>query len=282
MATMTDEIRTLRRETGAGMMDCRRALEESLGDRETARLLLKQRGLAEVEKRAERETKEGRVFLHRGSSRAALAAIACETDFVARNADFIATGSSIAARACDKRLSAPDAEVETAIAEIVGRIKENIVMKGLVCIEAGPGDFLETYLHGEGRIGVILRAGAEGAGRTGEAALRVLLHYLCLHIAAFQPLYADQASIPRSYRDEKEEAFRREVDEDEKLRTKAATLREGIIAGKLKKHLAAISLLDQAFVRDETMSVREALGAFAAGEGAAISILEFAVLRAGD
>jgi elongation factor Ts len=282
MVIMTDEIRTLRRDTGAGMMDCRRALVESLGDREAARLLLKKRGLAEVEKRSERETKEGRVFLHRYGPRAAMAAIGCETDFVARNSDFIATGSSIAAQVCEKRLATPDAVVETAIADIAGRIKENIVMKGLVCFEAGPGEFLETYLHGEGRIGVILRAGMDGAARTGEGALGELLHDLCLHIAAFNPLFRDQAAIPRSYMDEKQEAFRREIDEDEKLRTKAEALREGILAGKLKKHFAAISLLDQAFVKDETISVSDTLVGFAAREGATVSILEYAALRFGD
>ncbi|HUX37846.1 MAG TPA: translation elongation factor Ts [Rectinemataceae bacterium] len=278
MAITAKDIKALRQKTGAGMMACKRALEESGGDEGGAEALLKERGLVEVEKRADRATLEGRVFVHQDEGKAALLALACETDFVARNELFVAAGARMAALACAGALRGPDSAIEALVSELAGLIKENIAVKGMAFFEAGPDESLDAYVHGEGGIGVVVKASIGARGQPGSRTISPFLHDLALHVAAFDPLYVEESKIPESYRQEREAAFREEMAEDQRLRGKPEKMLEGILSGKLRKHFASISLLDQNFVKDETISVAEALRRQAAEAGIAFSITDFARL----
>ncbi|HUX42496.1 MAG TPA: translation elongation factor Ts [Rectinemataceae bacterium] len=281
-AITTNDIRALRAKTGAGLMDCKRALEEAKGEEVGAELILKEKGLAEVEKRAERPAREGRVFLHREGSRAALVALVCETDFVARNAEFLIAGSRIAARACELGLQAPDRETEGEVSGLASLLKENIGIKGMVFVEARPGESLDLYLHGEGSIGVALRARLEGGTGTARGEAEAFLHDLALHIAAFGPLFVDQSHIPESYKEDLEESFRKDMAEDERLRGKNAKMLENILAGKMRKGLASISLIDQAFVKDESLTVATAIARLREAGGVLLSLVDFSRLKIGE
>ena len=216
-------IKLLRGKTNAGMLDCRKALSEAEGDTALAESLLKEWGLAGVEKRHDRATNEGRVFVSEGLSSAAMAEISCETDFVVRNELFAAAGERIAEIACRNGLCAPTPELERIVAELASVIKENINLGRVAFMKAAPGERIAAYVHG-GKIGALVLAKAAES----DAAF---LHDLALHVAAFNPLFLDEAAVPAGYRDERMADYRKELEEDENLRGKPAAMLEGIVAG---------------------------------------------------
>lgn len=149
-------------------------------------------------------------------------------------------------------------------------------------VEAGPGESLDLYLHGEGSIGVALRARLEGGTGTGRGEAEAILHDLALHIAAFGPLFVDQSRIPHSYKAELEDSFRKDMGEDERLRGKDAKMLENILAGKMKKGLASICLLDQAFIKDESMTVATAIARLRETSDVLLAPVAFSRLKIGD
>jgi elongation factor Ts len=269
------DIKLLRATTNAGMLDCRKALAEAEGDVAVAESLLKEWGLAGVEKRLDRATNEGRIFIHESGPKAAMAEITCETDFVVRNELFVAAGEKIAEIACGKGLSSPDSEIEALIASLASVIKENISLGRFAFMEAAPGERIATYVHGDGRLGALVLARA-------EAGDEAFLHDLALHVAAFKPLFVDEAAVPEAYKRERLEDFAKEIEEDEKLRGKPAKVLEGIVAGKLRKHLAEATFLGHRFVRDETITVAEAIAKLGAETGRSLAILAFACFKIGE
>jgi len=290
MEAAISDIKYLRSKTEAGMQDCRRALAESEGDREAAERLLKEWGLAAVKKRAEREAREGAVFIHEEGSSAAMVELVCETDFVSRNASFREAGAEAATHAWAARLGAPDARVEELAADLASVMKENIQARRVAFMEAGPSELVVSYLHGEGTIGVLVRLGVAanadadaGDGATDrDGRVRALAHDLALHIAAFRPLFLDEASIPAAYREERLALIRKEIGEDPAALAKSEAIREGMVSGRLRKHFATICLLGHRFVKDESRTVAEVLADFAVETGLAISIMGFASFKAGE
>ena len=285
MTVSIESLKALREATGAGMMDCKKALMEAGGDQEAARALIVEWGLATAVKRADRETNEGRVGIavSIGASglpaAAGLAALACETDFVARNGQYFDAVSAIATRVLERRLSAPDPEVEAMVSEVALRMKENIVLKGIGFIGAGEGEFLDTYVHGEGSIGAVVRIHAADPACFMNPEIRTLLHDLSLQVAARNPQFVARTDFPPSLLDEKRVEFRQELDADPKFAGKAEALIANVIEGKLRKFISAQCLLEQAFIKDENLSV----GAFLATiqEKAGTTLKVTGILRLG-
>ncbi len=275
-------IKLLRKSTGAGMLDCRKALAQAGGDAAAAEALLKEWGLAGVEKRSERATNEGRIFVRAASSRVAMVEIACETDFVARNELFLETGARIASHACENGLRAPDAEAQSQIAGIAGVFKENLSLGRMAFMEAGEGERIADYVHGDGRIGVLVRARADSGAAFGDERVSSFLHDLALHVAAFKPLFLAEGAVPDSYKAEMAEDFRRQIEEDGKARGKSAAILEGIASGKMRKHLAEVCLLGHGFVREEKLPVSEAIRALAEETGHSLEVLDFEYLKIGE
>lgn len=284
MEAVISDIKYLRARTEAGMQDCRRALAEAEGDRGEAERLLREWGLAAVRKRADRETREGAVFVHEEGGSAAMVELVCETDFVSRNAQFRKAGAEAARHAWSSRLEAPDARLEELAAGLASVMKENISARRVACMEAGRAELVASYLHGEGAVGVLLRLGIEAGPGVGAGDDRVpaLAHDLALHIAAYRPLFLDEAAIPASYREERLALIRREIEEDPAARAKSEAIRMGMVAGRLRKHFAAICLLGHGFVKDEERSVAEVLAEFAAETGSVVSVRAFSSFRAGE
>ena len=288
-------LRALRAATGAGIMDCRRALAESSGDAAAAELLLKTWGRAQAEKRADRPASEGCVFIHAGGATASMVLLSCETDFVARNDLFVRAGNRIAALAyaggATFHASGPEitGEIAAEVAELARVMKERIAIGAIAAVEAPPGSLIETYLHNDARTGVILRAEIAPAAQPKPAAppaarpaaptpaVTTLLHDLALHIAAFAPRFVARENVPPAYIAEKKAEFEEAMRADESLRGKPEAMLRGILEGKLRKHLASICLMEQGFLRDEKKTVAAALCDFAsrAGGGAEIRVAEF-------
>lgn len=282
MEIKASDIKKLREKTGAGMMDCKKALTESNGDFAAAEKLLREWGMAGVEKRAGRATNEGRIFVSESSDALSMVEIACETDFVARNADFIKAGGEIASKALASKAASANDELEGMVKDIASVIKENIALKRVVYIEAGRNENLHCYLHGEGRIGVVVKTKADKAEAFANEEVKAFIHDLALHIAAFNPMFLDQSKPDANWIAEQQEVFKKQVELDEKMKGKPAKVIEGILGGKLKKLMAEMCLMDQGFVRDEKISVATALAAVKKETGFDLSIAEYRYIRVGE
>ena len=282
MEIKASDIKNLRERTGAGMMDCKKALTEAEGDFAAAEKILREWGMAGVEKRSSRATNEGRIFLKETLSAIALVEIACETDFVAKNADFIAAGNRIAEKAFASKANVANAELDGMVKDIAIVIKENIALKRVRYFEAAAGEYLHTYMHGEGKIVVVVKAKAASSSAFANDAVVAFIHDVSLHIAAFNPMFLDQTQPDVAWVKEQQEIFAKQVELDEKLKAKPAKVVEGILVGKLKKLMAEVCLLDQPFVKDEKMSVSAAMAAVKKETGTDFAITSYAYIKVGD
>ena len=282
MSINANDIKTLREKTGAGMMDCKKALTEANGDAVAAERLLKEWGLAGVEKRAGRATNEGRVFLKETADKIAIIEIACETDFVSRNENFIADGQKVADVVFADNLEKANDKVENMVKDIASVIKENITLRRVALVKAGPGEWLHSYIHGEGKIGVVVTAKASKPEAFANAAVTGFVHDVALHIAAFSPLFLDRSQVSADYIAEQKAIFEKQIEGDEKMKAKPANVIEGVVKGKINKLMADICLLDQGFVKDEKQSVSKVMADIGKAAGAELSLSGFVYFRVGQ
>lgn len=246
------DVKKLREKTGAGMLDCKKALVEAEGDFDQAEKLLKEKGLAAAAKRSERATNEGRIFTKVDGTKAAIIELSCETDFVARNADFISLGHEIAADVTASELSADAPELVEKVKDAVGRIKENMSLRRAETIRADENEFFTDYIHGDtGRIGVVVRIKTEKPELKDNETVKQFAHDIALHVAAFRPRFRSESDVSETYLKEQEEIFTTQAQQLDKPENVVA----GIVKGKMKKHLSEICLMDQGFVKDEKRSV---------------------------
>jgi len=277
------DVKRLREKTGAGMMECKNALVSTEGDFDAAEKLLKEKGLAALEKRADRATNAGKVFVkvNAEGNAAALVELSSETDFVSRNPDFIDLGDLVAKKALEKDCDAGDEELNGLVAELATKIRENMGLKRLQILKAGPGEHFTWYIHGDGEIGVVVKCVCDKPELFKDEEVKTFVFSLALHIAAFNPYAMDRSKIEPGYVAEQEEIFRKQMEQDEKLQGKPANVLEGILKGKLNKHLAEICLMDQGYVKDEKFTVAQALADQSKKLGAKLDIAEYAYFKVG-
>lgn len=278
MSVKASDVKKLREMTGAGMMECKKALVESGGDSEKAAKILKELGLAAAAKRDGRATNEGRIFLKISPSKAIALEVTCETDFVAKNKDFIGVGEKLVNTVDEKEYTEINDDLLEIIKDIVAIIKENIKLKRFKVVEAGDDEILVNYEHGEGRIGVIVKLKTGKAELKDNAALKELAFNIALHIAAFAPKYLKKDEVEESFLKEQEEIFMKQA---ENL-GKPENVIKGIVQGKIKKCLAEVCLLDQGFVKDDKQSVAKVLDAAGKEHGSKIEIIEYVYYKVGS
>jgi elongation factor Ts len=240
------QVKELREQTGAGMMECKRALVEADGDLEEARRILRERGLAAAGKRAGRETTEGKVLAREETNRGTLVAIGCETEPVSKNEEFLGFARTVLQAVHDRGPTAVD-ELEPERLDLIGKIGENVVVIGSARLEAQDGEVLATYVHPPAeKIGVLVRAKS-----TPE-----LARLVAMHIAFANPRFATRDEVP-----EDEVAAEREILEKlPDLADKPENIRAQIIEGRLAKGFFADAVLaDQAWIHDPDLSVGQAL-----------------------
>jgi elongation factor Ts len=272
------DVKALREKTGAGMMDCKKALVQANGDSAKAEKILKELGLAAAQKRAGRATKEGRVFSRIESGKGVLLELTCETDFVAKNKEFLALGESLAESAIAKGPGAGPEDFSTQVQDTVGRIKENITLRRLKVMEAGANDLLMDYIHGEGKIGVMVEFALSDPALKDNPRVKEIAFDLTLHTAAFAPLFLKRDQVAESYLKEQEEIFTKQA---EKL-GKPENVVKGIVQGKLNKHLAEICFLDQPFVKDQNLKVSKVLDELTKETGGQMRIVEYLYYKVGE
>ena len=250
-------VKELRDQTGAGMMDCKRALEETDGDVEAARTLLRERGVAQAAKRSGRETTEGKVvFDITSESVAAMVAVGCETEPVSKNEEFMV----FAYRALEAVKEHGPEAVQTLEEErvaLVGRLGENIVVTGAARFDGAEHELLTAYVHPPAnKLGVLLHA--KGSPD--------LAYKLAMHIAAAAPLYVTRDAVPAA-----EVAAEREIlSKQDDVLAKPDEVREKIVEGRLEKWFEGYTLADQVWIHDVDRRVGDVLA------DAGLEVVEFA------
>ncbi|MGC1523217.1 MAG: translation elongation factor Ts [Steroidobacteraceae bacterium] len=252
MNITAETVKQLRERTGAGMMECKKALVETQGDLDAAAELMRKTGLAKADKKAARGGAEGTVVVERAGSTAVMVEVNCETDFVARGEEFSGFARAVARAALEKAPADVNALVALASGAstldeqrraLIAKIGENISVRRFVRVTA-PGA-LGTYIHG-GRIGalVALKGGDEALARD-----------LAMHVAAANPAYIDASGVPAAVL-EKEREILAEQTRGEK---KPPEIIAKMVEGRLRKYLAEITLVGQPFVKDPDTTVEKLL-----------------------
>ncbi|MGB6310439.1 MAG: translation elongation factor Ts [Steroidobacteraceae bacterium] len=269
MNITADTVKQLRERTGAGMMECKKALVETQGDLDAAAELMRKSGLAKADKKAARVAAEGTVAVERDGNSAVLVEVNSETDFVARSEEFLAFARSVAQAALQKAPADTNALLSqqhgaTTLEEqrraLIAKIGENISVRRFVRVTA-PGA-LGTYIHG-GRIGslVALQGGDEALAKD-----------LAMHVAAANPAYIDANGVPAAVLDKEREILA----EQTKGEKKPPEIIAKMVEGRLRKFLAEITLLGQPFVKDEDTTVEKLL------KKANASVVQFVRFAVGD
>lgn len=251
-----DLVRTLREMTSAPMMDCKRALQDAGGDLDAAKQLLRERGMAQASKRAGQETTEGVVLARVDDSKGTIVAVGSQTEPVSKNEEFRAFAERVL-DAVEKDGPETVSTFEDDRAELVGKIGENIVVRGAARFESANGESIAAYIHPPAnKIGVLVRA--EGSP---EAARR-----LAMHIAFAAPRYSVRDEVP-----EEEIASERSVYEKlPEVESKPMEAREKIVEGMLgKRFFAEAVLAEQAWIHEPKKTVAQAL------EEEGLRVLEF-------
>lgn len=260
------QVKDLRERTGAGMMDCKHALTEANGDFDEAVKILRKKGLAAAAKKAGRIASEGLVEVHVAGSTAVLVEINCETDFVAKTDDFKNFVHSVAAvilstgvKSMEELLKLkwpnnPEGHtVEQVVATKIATIGENVSIRRFVSYRAGNQGIFGTYVHGAGRIGVIVELGAENSQHKPQ--LDTIAKDVAMHVAASEPRYVKREEVPP--RDLETE---REIARDQAIKSgKPEAVAEKMVTGKIEKFYGETVLLEQPYVRDDKLSVAKFL-----------------------
>jgi elongation factor Ts len=252
------DVKTLREQTGAGMMDCKRALADAGGDAKKATDLLRERGLAKAGKREGRATSEGAIALALAGRAGAMVEIGCETDFVARTDAFIALGDLLAravvadanAATVDALLATPieGEKVQDRVANAISVLGENVVVKRVARLAVGSG-VVGGYVHAGGKLGVLVALEAADGG----AALAGLAKDIAMHIAAADP---SPVAVSREGVSPELLASERAIYHKQALASgKPEKIVDKIVDGKLDKFVAEVALLEQPFVKDPDKSI---------------------------
>jgi len=280
-------VMKLRKMTGQGMMDCKRALQEANGDIEQATDILRKKGLATLSKRAERETSEGLVVCKSSADgkTAAIAALCCETDFVAKNDDFVAMAQTLAdyALACSAEKGTENI-LETTVdgkkfsdilAETVSRTGEKTQVGDYAKYKLdGPG-LIGTYIHFNEKVGTMVQIETSDETTAAADVLKQTASDIAMHITATKPLALDKDEIVPETIEREKAIFA------EQVKNKPANIIDKIVEGKMRKFFTENCLLDQPFVKDDSKSVAQVLADAAKQAGGEAKIKRFVRFEVG-
>ncbi|MBQ9539049.1 MAG: elongation factor Ts [Treponema sp.] len=276
MAITAQQVKELREQTGAGMMDCKKALAETNGDFEAATKLLKEKGLAAVAKRAERVTSEGRIFIRQNGSKIAIVELVCETDFVANNEEFIKSGEKILDEVFAKGYTQVEDDLKDILTDFATKTRENMSVSKVQVIDVPDGAAAGIYVHSNFK-----QAAVTIVKGSCDDKVKKFARDCCMHLVAFTPAYIKQSDVPASYIDEQKEIFKVQMANDEKMAGKPDAAKEKILEGKIKKHLSEVCFVDQMFVKDDKKTVEAKLAEVGNAVGAKLEFGDIALLQLG-
>jgi len=275
-------VKELRERTNAGMMDCKKALEETKGDFEAAIEWLRVKGLSAAAKKAGRIAAEGTVFAQTVGNTGIVVEINSETDFVARNDGFKALVVDVAEH-ITKAVNVvgdileqafhknPTKKVADILTEATVKIGEKIAIRRFEKYTATPTSIVHTYVHGEGKIGVLIEVAASKPEATTHAEVRTLAQDICLHIAAMNPMAISSEQIPADVVSKEKEILKAKNLEQ----GKKAEMIDKIVEGQIRKFLAENCLVDQAFVKNPDIKISDLLKETGKKVGADLTVKRF-------
>lgn len=277
-------VKELRERTGAGMMDCKKALVETNGDMEKAIEFLREKGLAAAAKKAGRIAAEGLIgtYVNDSLKLGAIVEVNCETDFVAKNQEFIDFVNSMAKIVVDKQLKdveqLSEAEyngmkVKEALSTLIAKIGENMTIRRFERFSVENGA-IASYIHGGGRIGTLVQL----ESKIVNDILLELGKDIAMQVAAMNPLYVSESDVPHDYIEKEKEILKVQAINE----GKNPAVVEKMIEGRLKKQLKEICLLDQLFVKDGERTIARLLNDKSKEIGAEISVSRFVRFEKGE
>ncbi len=286
-ASMVKELREL---TGAGMMDCKKALSETNGNMDEAIEFLRKSGAAKAEKKASRIAAEGITRVAVEADKAAVVEVNSETDFVAKNEVFQTFVESVAKQALKSSLNGgKDGEDiaafldEAYVDDSSKKLSEVLVEKTATIgeklsirrFEKVSGDIVVSYLHGGGRIGVLVA----GDGASDDAAKEALTN-VAMQIAALNPLYIADKDVDQAYIDHETEIIRAQIDNDPKESAKPDNVKEGMVKGRINKQLKDVVLMDQVYVKAE--DGKQSVAKYLESVNKALTVTKFVRFEVGE
>ena len=295
MEITPQRVKELREKTGAGMMDCKNALNEAGGDEEKAIDLLRKKGLSRVEKRSGREAKEGLVeaYVSADGRLGVLVEVDCETDFVAKTDDF----RSLVAVLKDAVVTAAKApstiddvlEIKSGgkilkdlFTDTASKLGENLIFRRFCRVEipAAKAGYMDTYIHTGAKLGVLLHLETGSAEAAARPELRTMARDISLHIAAASPLNISRNEIAPELVEKEKEIYRGQIEAEGKK--KPPEVVEKIITGKLEKFFAEVALLEQVSVKTPDKTIGNLVAETAQKIGSDIQVVRFYRFKIGE
>ncbi|WP_281678905.1 translation elongation factor Ts [Eggerthia catenaformis] len=274
MAISAKLVKELRDKTGAGMMDCKKALDATDGNLEAAFDWLREKGIAKAAKKADRIAAEGLThFVVEGNS-AAIVEVNSETDFVAKNEEFIALVEQIARLVCEKKpadvtaalgLDVDGVSLETLIAEKSGKIGEKLSLRRIEAFTKGDHEVFGAYSHMGGTVTALVKLADSDEEKARDIAM---------HIAATAPKYISESDIPQEVIDRELNVLKTQAEEEnaKAAKPKPSNILEKIVEGRLKKNFKEVCLVDQEFIKDPDLTVGKYLG-----KGSVVAMVRYKV-----
>ncbi len=291
MAVTASMVKELREMTGAGMMDCKKALSETNGDMDAAVEYLRKNGQAKAEKKAGRIAAEGIVMAEvRDDKTAAIVEVNSETDFVAKNAEFQGFVKDVVAQAIASDAKDMDAfmaeswnadagkTVKDALTEKISVIGENLNIRRFEKIVSD--GCVVAYIHGGGRIGVLVEADTDVVNDE----VKTCLKNVAMQVAAMSPKYVSREEVPEDYIEHEKEILLAQAkkENEESKKPKPDNIIEKMIVGRLNKELKEICLLDQVYVQDSDLTVGKYVEKVAKETGAKLALKKFIRFETGE
>ncbi len=286
-------VKELREATGAGMMDCKKALAATEGDFDKAIDFLREKGLAGAQKKAGRIAAEGLVeaVVSEDGKKAVLVEVNAETDFVAKNETFRSYVREVATQALDTKATDIDGflaekwsldntlTVAEKLSSMISIIGENMSIRRFDQVEEANG-VLVSYIHGGGKIGVLIDLETDVV----NDAIKEMAHNVAMQVAALKPLYTSDAEVDADYLAKEKEILIAQIKNDPKEANKPEKVIEGMIQGRIKKQLKDICLLDQPYVKaaDGKQSVEAYVAEVAKANGANVKVKSFVRFETGE
>ncbi len=254
MAEITaKEVKELRDATNVSMMECKKALVESGGDKDKAMLLLRERGLAIAGKRAERVANQGLVAaeVYNGGKTGVMIEVNCETDFVARNESFQQFVADLLVKSRDYGDNELADAVKDELTDQIAAIGENLIVRRNVKYEVEGTGAIASYIHLGGKIGILVEVGCEKEDTPANDEFKELVRDITLHIAASNPAYLQREDVPADVVESEKAIFAKQVE------GKPENIIEKIVSGKIDKYYGQVCLLEQPFVKDPDQTITQ-------------------------
>ncbi|MEL0099517.1 MAG: translation elongation factor Ts [Opitutae bacterium] len=273
MTITKDSVMALREKTGAGLIDCKRALGESNGDMEEAISILRKKGVATAAKKSGRSASEGIIAqsIANDRSKGILVEVNCETDFVAKNEDFVAFSSEIAGELLDN----PGVDLEEKRTEQVAKIGENIQISRSEILAPSSSGLVESYVHTGAKVAVLLSVGSDSDISSNDRVVSMAKD-ICMHIAAASPVCVTRGEVPTDLVEKEKEIALAQAE------GKPPQAIEKIVTGKLEKYYAGACLLEQPFVKNPDQSIQQYVDEVGNAVGSSLQVEKFLRFQVGE